>query len=151
MNIANVIRALELSEAFMSGFEDDESQEGVVDALTLIRATLAELKVAPSGSIQRAAQGFANLVRQHIAASDLEAIERMADEARPVDEDDWGSERQVAAENKFNIAAENLMTPMQAKWWEIFGEHATSEERIDEALAILEGRSASFDAWECGR
>ena len=38
------IQALELAEAFMSGFEDDECQEGMDWKLTTIRAALSKEK-----------------------------------------------------------------------------------------------------------
>lgn len=39
-NLANLIAALEAAESFMSGFEDDETQEGLADSLAMIRAEI---------------------------------------------------------------------------------------------------------------
>jgi hypothetical protein len=56
--------------------------------------------------------------------------------ALPITDDDWGSGRQITAENKFWVAAEEHFSfnPDDSKvapgWWD----HATTEEMIEFAL-----------------
>jgi hypothetical protein len=40
----DLLAALERAEAFIAGFEDDETQEGVAEMLAAIRAALAKAK-----------------------------------------------------------------------------------------------------------
>lgn len=44
VSVAAVLEALERAEAFMDGFEDDDTQEGVTEMLAAIRAALANAK-----------------------------------------------------------------------------------------------------------
>lgn len=67
-----------------------------------------------------------------------QVMETMAADAKPTSDDDWGSERQIDAENAFMNRLEFLMP---ADEWETFGQwclKATSEEMIDAGLALLE-------------
>ena len=62
-------------------------------------------------------------------------LETLAQAARPTSDDDWGSERQIDAENAFFAAAGDLGAD-----FEQFALKATSDEAIDEALRILAKR-----------
>ena len=62
-------------------------------------------------------------------------IETLARAARPIDDDDWGTDRQIEAENAFFEAAGDLGPDFEA-----FSNKATSNEMIDEALRILRAR-----------
>lgn len=64
-------------------------------------------------------------------------IESLAQSARPVNDDDWGSERQVAAENKFFKAVRAALTPEDFAALESFCHKARTEEMIDEALRLM--------------
>lgn len=44
MSVFAVLEALERAEAFIAGFEDDDTQEGVTDMLTAIRVAIAKAK-----------------------------------------------------------------------------------------------------------
>ena len=66
-------------------------------------------------------------------------LEQLAEDARPVDDDDWGTERQIDAENRFFDECRRR-SPSKFDDAGDFGDwclKATSEERIDEALRIL--------------
>lgn len=63
-------------------------------------------------------------------------LEQMAKAARPIDDNDFGSERQVTAFNLFNIAASGLMTPEENDAWDAYSMKATNDEIIDEALRL---------------
>jgi hypothetical protein len=58
----------------------------------------------------------------------------LADSARPIDDDDWGSDRQVTAQNKFFIVIESLMSAEDFSDLETWCLKATTDEMIDEAL-----------------
>ena len=44
VSVSAVLDALERAEAFIAGFEDDDTQEGVTEMLAAIRAVLARAK-----------------------------------------------------------------------------------------------------------
>jgi hypothetical protein len=44
VSVADLLAALERAEGFISGFEDDDTQEGVTEMLAAIRAALAKAK-----------------------------------------------------------------------------------------------------------
>lgn len=62
-------------------------------------------------------------------------LEQMAAIARPIDDDEWASQRQIDAENAFFEAAGPLGEAFEA--WAL---HATTDEMLDEALRILKAR-----------
>lgn len=76
-----------------------------------------------------------NTARPRIAAAEMARFERMAADARAVDEDDWGSDRQIEAENGFFAAVAVWMSADFDDWCL----KATSEEMLDEALRVLRG------------
>jgi hypothetical protein len=44
VSVSAMLAALDRAEAFISGFEDDDTQEGVTEMLAAIRAALANVK-----------------------------------------------------------------------------------------------------------
>ena len=64
----------------------------------------------------------------------LEQIEAMAKDAIPTSDDDWGSERQIGAENAFFDACGKLGLPVQ----DLYGSAKMStEDMVSDALARL--------------
>jgi hypothetical protein len=63
-------------------------------------------------------------------------------DARPINEDDWGSERQVNAANKLYYAMEDFLSPDAFAEWIAYGEKATEEESCDFALVLFNRHSA---------
>jgi hypothetical protein len=74
-----------------------------------------------------------------MTTQDLATIEALAQAAHCIDDDDRGSERQIAAFNAFTTAATVLMSPEQQDSWNDFSLKATSDEIIEEALRVLRG------------
>jgi hypothetical protein len=75
-------------------------------------------------------------------------LDELAAAARPIDEDDWGSERQIAAQNLFMTVA---TTAMGREWDEKFHDwcfKASVDEMIDRALLIVRALDAGFDVLE---
>jgi len=70
----------------------------------------------------------------------INRIEALATAARPVNDNDWGSDRQIAAENKFFRAVKATLTP--AEFYELEGYclKATTDEMIDEALRLVRAK-----------
>ncbi len=64
-------------------------------------------------------------------------IMELAKAAYPVNDDDWGTERQIDAENAFFAAVEQLMSPELFESLETYALKATAEERISFALELL--------------
>ena len=60
----------------------------------------------------------------------------LARAARPINDEDWGSERQVAAENELYANAKNVISTQAWERFEDWGLKATTEERIAEALRL---------------
>lgn len=69
------------------------------------------------------------------------AIIELAADARPLNDDDWGSDRQLEAENKFGEAVEQEFRSRgeleKLAAWERYALKATTEETISEALRLL--------------
>lgn len=63
-------------------------------------------------------------------------ILKLAGPAAPVNDDDWGSERQIVAENRFFRAVRRKLNPQQQASLEARCLKATTEERIAEALRM---------------
>ncbi len=57
--------------------------------------------------------------------------------ARPLNDDDWGSERQVNAENVWVELAHRYMTNAAREDWDHYALKATSEEAIDYGIRVL--------------
>jgi hypothetical protein len=70
---------------------------------------------------------------------DIQELERLAKAVRPINDDDWGSERQIAAENAF-FDAVGMDENGECRLGDDFNCYclqATVDERIDEALRLL--------------
>jgi len=75
-------------------------------------------------------------------STQMAELERLAQIARPIDDDDDGSERQVEAANAFWYALgfdkdEDALGKQFSEW----SLQATSDEALDEALRILRGKA----------
>lgn len=66
-----------------------------------------------------------------------ERLVAMAGAARALGDDDWGSARQVAAQNAFFLEVERLMHPVAWDEFEMWALKATVDEKVDEALRLL--------------
>jgi len=67
-----------------------------------------------------------------------EKLYKLAQAARPLDQADWGSERQVTAQNTFFEYVESHMHPLAFAELEDFALKATTDEMIDQAIKWLE-------------
>ncbi len=64
-------------------------------------------------------------------------IQQMAQDARGIDDDDLGSERQIAAQNAFFDEVQKRLTADEFEELEGYCLKATVDEMIDEALRVL--------------
>jgi hypothetical protein len=82
------------------------------------------------------------------SATSISMINTPAQAARPIDDTDWGTERQINAENAFFDMVKTRMTAgragealreMKRKWdqFEAYCAKATTDESINEALRLL--------------
>jgi hypothetical protein len=62
----------------------------------------------------------------------------LANSARPIDDADYGSARQIAAQNAFFNHVQQLMHPMAFEELEEYALKATPDEMINEALRMLQ-------------
>lgn len=67
-------------------------------------------------------------------------FEALAQAARPTNDDDWGSERQIAAENKFFRAVKATLRPADFYALEAYCDKATTDEMIDEAMRLVRSK-----------
>ena len=67
----------------------------------------------------------------------LVELDALADVARPIDDDDWGSERQVEAQNAFFIRVEAILPRDQFEELEGFCLKANVDEMVDEAMRLI--------------
>jgi hypothetical protein len=70
--------------------------------------------------------------------SPLAELQSLAKDAKATDEADWGSERQVAAENRFFDAFHTAMGDTSA--FDDWCLKATSEEMLAEAMRLVEAK-----------
>lgn len=70
----------------------------------------------------------------------LRDLEPLAQRARPRSDDDWGSVRQIDAENRFFRVVKRTMTPADFADLEDYCLRATTDEAIDEALRMIGSR-----------
>jgi hypothetical protein len=68
---------------------------------------------------------------------DVVECEILADAARPINDADWGSDRQVEAENRLFEFVRSILSDDEFERLEAFCLKATSEEMIDEALLLV--------------
>lgn len=69
----------------------------------------------------------------------LDDLLKLADDAKPTSESDWGSERQVEAENRLFDAIRDAATPEVFERLEAYCLKATTEEMIDAGVRVFEG------------
>jgi hypothetical protein len=67
-------------------------------------------------------------------------IFNLADQARCINDDDWGSPRQIAAENIFFDRIRELISAEEFEQLETYCLKATTDEMIDEALKLVARR-----------
>jgi hypothetical protein len=72
-----------------------------------------------------------------ISEAMLAELDALADVARPIDDDDWGSERQVEAQNAFFIRVEAILPRDQFEELEGFCLKANVDEMVDEAMRLI--------------
>ncbi len=70
----------------------------------------------------------------------LNRIEALAQAARPINDNDWGSDRQIKAENKLFAAIKPLIQRTEWDALEAYCLKATTDEMIDEALRIMRAK-----------
>lgn len=61
----------------------------------------------------------------------------LAKAARPLDDDDWGSERQIHAQNAFFTEVEKRLSATDFAALEDYCMKATVDEMVDEALRLM--------------
>lgn len=71
-------------------------------------------------------------------------LEEMAIAARPINESDWGSDRQIEAQNAFFEFVEEHFPEIMSNEFEAFCLKATSEEMINEAIANVQNVYGPF-------
>jgi hypothetical protein len=71
----------------------------------------------------------------------IDTLREMAKAARPVSDSEWGSDRQITAENKFCAALERYLKPAGWEHFEDYALKATTEEMLDCGL-MLAARAA---------
>lgn len=79
-------------------------------------------------------------------------INALAEAARPVDDKDWGSDRQNDAQNAFFAAVEKILNADERETLDDFCMKATTEEMIDEAITMVSANAIDrltneYDAW----
>lgn len=75
----------------------------------------------------------------------LHEIERLAALARPTSEEDWGSDRQIDAQNAFFDAVQSRVCSTLFEQLTIYCLKATSDEMIDAGLRAARGEGV----WPC--
>jgi hypothetical protein len=68
--------------------------------------------------------------------------------ARPIDESDYASERQVNLENQVYHYLETVLTPQQLVAFERYSNKANVNERLDAALYVVNGDVAWLERWQ---
>ncbi len=66
--------------------------------------------------------------------NNMQGVEALAAKARPTSDDDWGSDRQVEAQNTFFAAVKCILSDEDFEDLEEWCLKATSDEMVDEAL-----------------
>lgn len=74
-------------------------------------------------------------------------IETLIAQARPIDDSDYGSERQIEAENAVYLYVESVLSAKQFAAFEHYANKATVDERLDAALYVVNGDVNWLDKW----
>lgn len=69
-------------------------------------------------------------------------IRELGEAGIPIDEEDWGSERQVDSQNAFCEELEKVLTPLAWAKFSHYAEKATTKEMITQGLHVLEHTKA---------
>ncbi len=72
-----------------------------------------------------------------LSETEMAELNAMGDAARPVDQDDWGSERQVAAQNAFFNRVEAILPADRFEELDAYCMKANTDEMVDEALRMV--------------
>jgi hypothetical protein len=75
-------------------------------------------------------------------APDSFDFDALAKEALPHNDDEWGSERQIDAQNRFTNAVETVLTPETFATYESYCLKATTDEMIEEGLRLVKAATA---------
>lgn len=67
----------------------------------------------------------------------MKTIEQLAAAARPVNDDDWGTDRQIKAENAFFERVRSLISRERYETLNDYCLKATTDEMIDEGLRVV--------------
>jgi hypothetical protein len=78
-----------------------------------------------------------------VKSTNITKCEDLANDARPIDDADWGSDRQIAAENKLFAFVRTLLSEAEFEKLQVFCLKATTEEMIDEALLLVVTKEAA--------
>lgn len=70
----------------------------------------------------------------------LKNIKDLAQEARPINDDDYGSERQINAFNAFTIKMEQILSKEDFELFEDYSMKATTDELVDYGLSLLKNQ-----------
>lgn len=71
----------------------------------------------------------------------MEKIEKLAHLARPVNDDDYGSERQINTFNAFTIKMEQILSKEDFELFEDYSMKATTDELVDYGLSLLKNQN----------
>lgn len=70
----------------------------------------------------------------------MKSIKEMAQAARPIDYEDYGSERQINAFNAFTIKMEQILSKEDFELFEDYSMKATTDELVDYGLSLLKNQ-----------
>lgn len=71
----------------------------------------------------------------------MERIVKLAQEARPINYEDYGSERQIDAFNAFTIKMEQILSKEDFELFEDYSMKATTDELVDYGLLLLKNQN----------
>lgn len=77
----------------------------------------------------------------------LSEIENLITQARPVSDEDWGSERQINLENKVWAHLDTILSEKQRDAFSNYCSKATTDEALDAALRVVRGEMEWLDRW----
>lgn len=80
------------------------------------------------------------------SADAIKKIEALGKVAKPINDDDWGSDRQIDAENKFFEAVQKVVSKKVFEGLEGYCLKATSYEMVDAGIEAVKGLN-DFSIW----
>jgi hypothetical protein len=78
----------------------------------------------------------------------INEISELIAQARPIDESDYASERQVNLENKVYDYLKTVLTAQQFKSFTKYCDRASVDERLDAALYVVNGHVSWLEEWK---